>query len=145
MKTKEIIRYSPEMDQLCSLVRALVAEGDFEECLEPICQGMEAHPHAPQPHNLLGIVLERKGEHALAMKHFRAAWALDPTYAPVSHNLNVYGTFFSQGKCAFDESDLPEDESNKIDIIYDDLGVGRVVSKKKRDYQEKSNSYSFRR
>ena len=50
-----------------------------------------------------------KGEQmaALAMKHFRAALALDPTYEPASYNLEQYGTMTLEEKhCAFDEEDL---------------------------------------
>lgn len=118
------------LDELCASVRARVGESDYETCVFEICQAMEAHPHAPEPHNLLGIVLERMGDHLGAMKHFRAAWALDPTYLPASHNLNTYGTFFGGGACAFDESDLPRSHSNNIQIVYDERGVGRVVRKR---------------
>lgn len=53
---------------------------------------MSKYPHAPQTHNLMGIILEKKEEHAAAMKHFRAALALDPTYYPAKHNLDMYGS-----------------------------------------------------
>lgn len=128
---------------LCNLVRKLVSVGDYESCIEPICSAMESNPHAPEPHNLMGIVLEKQGDHTTAMKHFRAAWALDPSYKPANHNLNTYGTFFSKGHCAFDESDLTPTENNntkfitgenpvnrmiiKTQIMYDDYGIGHVV------------------
>lgn len=43
--------------------------------------------HAPEAHNLLGIYEEMTGDASLARKHFRAAYALDPTYKPASRNL----------------------------------------------------------
>lgn len=106
MKRKNLPLNSNELDQLCQLIKALVEERKYDDCIPAICQAMVRHPHAPQPHNLLGIVLERMGDHLSAMRHFRAAWALDPHYLPASHNLNTYGTFFSDGGCAFDESDV---------------------------------------
>lgn len=127
------------LQQLCTSVRALVDAQQYEHCMSAICQAMEDYPHAPQPHNLMGIVLEKKGDHLSAMKHFRAAWALDPTYAPANHNLATYGTFFSSGGCAFDESDLPtacpeaqestEDgqTDSKIRKQYEARGMHRVV------------------
>ena len=40
---------------------------------------MAENPHGAVPHNLMGILLEKESNHVLAMKHFRAAYALDPT------------------------------------------------------------------
>lgn len=95
-----------ELATLCASVRDLATKRKYDACVKAICQAMERFPHAPHPHNLLGIILEKRGDHLTAMKHFRAAWALDPTYLPAQHNLNTYGTFYSSGICAFDESDV---------------------------------------
>lgn len=107
MRGNNINQSNEQLNNLCTSIRTFVSNGDYESCIAPICEAMRQNPHAPHPHNLLGIVLEKMGNHLEAMKHFRAAWALDPTYTPASHNLNTYGTFFSKGICAFDESDLP--------------------------------------
>lgn len=107
MKKANQIQQSIALEELCTSVRRLVLQGDYKACHKLICKAMKDYPHAPHPHNLLGIVLEKSGDHLLAMKHFRAAWALDATYAPANHNLQLYGTFFSSGSCAFDQSDLP--------------------------------------
>ena len=45
------------------------------------------NPDAPEPHNLLGILAELKGDDSIARKHYRAAYALDPTYKPACRNL----------------------------------------------------------
>ena len=42
---------------------------------------------APEPHNLLGIFYELTGDYQAARKHYRAAYALDPTYKPSCRNL----------------------------------------------------------
>lgn len=118
-----------ELDQLCMSVRAFVIDGAYETCIKLICQAMERHPHAPQPHNLMGIILEKVGDHSTAMKHFRAAWALDPTYLPATHNLNMYGAFVHNGDCAFDESDVPLASPYNMEIVYDERGIGRVVKR----------------
>lgn len=127
-----------ELQKLCALIRDLVLGRRYEECISPICQAMENYPHAPQPHNLLGIVLEKMGDHVTAMKHFRAAWALDPSYLPASHNLHTYGTFFSSGGCAFDESDIPPLPESNLEIVYDDRGIGHVLSKKRAKAMKKA-------
>lgn len=109
MKKKFLNQYFNESEKLCSTVKNLVANREYENCIAVIRAAMGENPDSPQPHNLLGIVLEKTGNHSAAMKHFRAAWALDPTYAPALHNLNTYGTFFTHGDCAFDENDLRRD------------------------------------
>ncbi|MDO4740403.1 MAG: hypothetical protein Q4A66_07020 [Eubacteriales bacterium] len=123
-----------ELEQLCASVRAFVIDGAYDSCMEPICRAMAHYPDAPQPHNLLGIVLEKTGDHAGAMKHFRAAWALDPTYRPANHNMHIYATFYSDGKCAFDESDVPPPPESTIEIVCDERGIGRIERKWKFEY-----------
>lgn len=120
-------RFPSELDSLCDKVRELVSKNDYEACIIAIQKAMGDYPHAPHPHNLMGIVLEKLGDHLTAMKHFRAAWALDPTYLPAGHNLEIYGTFFSNGSCAFDESDLPPPPVRRVETTYDD-GRARIVS-----------------
>lgn len=120
-----------ELDMLCVSVRAFISEGAYEACMESICKAMRRYPDAPHPHNLLGILLEKKGDHVTAMKHFRAAWALDPTYLPARQNLETYGTFYSYGTCAYDESDVPAVPPSNIEIIYDERGIGHAVYKNK--------------
>ena len=95
-----------ELSALCNRVRALARKGDHAECDRLIANAMSKYPHAPQPHNLMGILFEMKKNHISAMKHFRAAWALDPTYLPARHNLDTYASFQPSGQYAFDEKDL---------------------------------------
>lgn len=44
-------------------------------------------PQNPQPYNLLGMVFELQGEVLEAVKMYRAALAVDPTYQPAADNL----------------------------------------------------------
>ena len=91
---------------------------------------MKKFPHAPHPHNLIGLLLELQGDHPAAMKHFRAAWALDPAYVPARYNLDHFGTFFSGGSWAIDESDCPPaQKKDNYKIVYDKSGIGHVVRK----------------
>ena len=118
---------SGPLDHLCSLVRESVKLGDFEDCLHAIRNAMAEYPDAPQPHNLLGIVLEKQGNHPSAMRHFRAAWALDPTYLPAEENLKTYATFYSRGRSAYDESDCAGSEEKNCSVSYDAMGIGHVT------------------
>lgn len=131
MEQKEISGKAEELNRLCVTVRELISLQDYEKCESLIRSAMGKYPHAPQPHNLIGILLEKKGDHLTAMKHFRAAWALDPTYIPARQNLDCYGTFYSSSKCAYDESDCEvEEKSGKqssYKVEYDAHGVGHFV------------------
>lgn len=134
MKEKIIVEEKDVYKELCNEVKKLIDKGEFEGCYKLITEEMKNSPHAPHPHNLLGMLLENKGEHLLAMKHFRAAWALDPVYLPARHNLEVYGTFFSNGTGAFDEEDCPElEEKSKHIVKYDGNNIGHVDRRKKNE------------
>ena len=128
---QEMNTRSTQLQTLCAAVRKYAAARDYQKCAAMICKAMGEFPSAPQPHNLFGIVLEKEGDHVLAMKHFRAAYALDPTYTPARQNLEVYGTFYSCGKCAFDESDCPEEASSPYAARYDEKEIGHAVRREK--------------
>lgn len=86
-------------------VRNLVEERRYKDCYKLISEAMKSNPHAAEPHNLMGILMEREGRHTDAMKHFRASWGLDPTYLPARYNMEVFGKIFSFKKGAYDEKD----------------------------------------
>ena len=96
-----------EMSALCVSVKRLTVKGAYAECEKMIADAMGRYPHAPQPHNLMGVLFEMREDRASAMKHFRAAWSLDPTYIPARHNLDNFTSFHSVKKYVFDENDLP--------------------------------------
>lgn len=127
MKAQEFLQSKKELNALCAAVRACTLKGDDQACEALIFDAMAKYPHAPEPHNLIGIVLEKQGDHPMAMKHFRAAWALDPHYLPARQNLENFGTFFSSGTYAFDESDCPEKTYDDYTIERDARGIGHVI------------------
>lgn len=128
MKEQNMYKNGYNLRTLCNRVRDLIQIDKYEDCYELIVEEMKNSPHAPEPHNLMGMLLEQQGDHLLAMKHFRAAWNLDPTYLPARHNLEVYGTFFSKGTGAYDESDCPVlEENNSYTVEYDKNNIGHIV------------------
>jgi len=125
---REVSGEAMEFRELCCEVRVLVQRKDYAECERRISNAMAKCPHAPEPNNLLGILLEKQGYHLLAMKHFRAAWALDPSYRPARQNLDRYASFYAHEAAAYDESDLKEElPPRNIEIVYDELGIGYVI------------------
>ena len=118
-----------ELNALCAAIREYAQRGDLEKGEQLATEAMGKYPDAPQPHNLYGVLLEKKGDHCSAMKHFRAADALDPSYRPARQNLESFGTFFSHGRLAFDESDCPQELSCDYVVVRDARGIGHVVRK----------------
>jgi len=106
-----------ELQTLCDRARVLIKNQALVDCEKLIRDAMARYPHNPEPNNLLGILLEKQGDHVLAMKHFRAAWALDPTYRPARQNLESYSSFYSHEAVAYDESDcLPDPLLDRLEI-----------------------------
>ncbi|MDD4643360.1 MAG: hypothetical protein PHG99_07685 [Erysipelotrichaceae bacterium] len=116
MKDKEISSKEVELNELSLLIKNNYYLEKTQEYKAMIYEIMGKFPHPPQPHNLLGLLFEKEGNHIMAMKHFRAAYALDPTYLPVRHNLDKFGNFYNSGSCAFDESDCMQENSLINDI-----------------------------
>ena len=70
-----------------------IHQNEFKESYKIIMKALSENPNAPEPHNLLGIWYELKKNDDLARKHYRAAYALDPTYTPASENLERITTY----------------------------------------------------
>ncbi|MEG0900837.1 MAG: hypothetical protein RSG96_01855 [Clostridia bacterium] len=93
--TREQEKDMQVLDALCSHFREELRLRHEEECEREAVTAMLRFPHAPQPHNLMGVLMELRDNHLLAMRHFRAAWALDPTYRPARYNMECMSTFFA--------------------------------------------------
>lgn len=74
--------------------RQLMIQRKFEQCQKEIETAMAENPHCAIPHKLMWILLEKESNHVLAMKHFRAAYALDPTYVPARYNMEQYAQMY---------------------------------------------------
>lgn len=109
--------------------KELIARHEYKECATIIGKAMMDNPHSAIPHNLMGILMEEQRNHILAMKHFRAAYALDPTYIPARYNMERYGEFYATGKCAYTEEDCPVKGDSQFKIEYDEHQVGHLVRK----------------
>ena len=100
------INKDEDLIKLIKDTRVEIKDEEYDKCEKMLYQAMSAFPHAPEPHNLLGILLEKKGDHLMAMRHFRAASELDPTYSPARVNLSTYGAMAHESIFAYDESDI---------------------------------------
>ncbi len=128
MKQYDMADYPQELSDLCSQIRQLLRVKNFQKSDELLREAMGEYPHAPHTHNLFGLLLESLGDHLTAMKHFRAASALDPTYIPARINMRHFASFYPAGRWAFDESDcLEEQKQDNYKVEYDEHGIGRVI------------------
>lgn len=93
---------------------------------------MFENDHAPEPHNLLGILAETTGNLSLAGRHYRAAYDLDPTYKPAIRNLERITSFdYRVGNTNPDFGDKPEEkEIIRYIIEYDDQNIGHLRKKR---------------
>lgn len=107
----------------------------YSQAEENIKQAMVINPHSPIVHNLYGILEEFLMDDGLACKHYRAAYALDPTYKPAIRNLERITTFYSRcSKSSIDYGDQPEEEAeNLYEIIYDKGNIGHLVKKERSE------------
>lgn len=95
-----------DMVTLCREIKEDILTKKYRECEEMLARMMFLYPHAPEPHNFFGIILEKRGQHTLAMKHFRASADLDPTFTPAVMNLETFGSFYGDKKVfAYDRQD----------------------------------------
>ncbi|HEX3078701.1 MAG TPA: hypothetical protein VHQ24_17725 [Lachnospiraceae bacterium] len=90
---------------------------EMEKSYQRIMEAFTSNPNAPEPHNLLGIWYEIKNDSNLARKHYRAAYALDPSYKPASRNLERVCTFFSSDRSSIDYGDRSPEGSRKETIL----------------------------
>lgn len=108
--------------------RMLIEEHRFQECEKELKRYLADNPHSPIPHNLFGILMEIKNNHLLAMKHFRAAYALDPTYIPARMNMDG-NELMTKDEFAYKEEDCIKNDDSPFKLVYDRHHVGHIVRK----------------
>ena len=84
---------TPAFQSKVDSIVAALRKKDLSGLRENIAQAMAMDMDAPEPHNLLGIHCELTGDLQAARKHYRAAYALDPTYKPCCRNLERITSF----------------------------------------------------
>lgn len=73
--------------QLIKEARHGLHKSNKDAAYQIILHALMLNPNAPEPQNLLGIWYEQKNNADLARKHYRAAYALDPSYHPATSNI----------------------------------------------------------
>ena len=108
MKTNEL-----KFDQFSLSIKGAIQklkEEDIKASCDQIANAMVLNMSAPEPHNLMGILYEITGDDDKARKHYRAAYALDPTYTPACRNLERLVMFeWGPQKHDYDFGFMPEE------------------------------------
>lgn len=94
-----------ELSELIAKAKDLIGKREFEACEALLSTAMFQSPHSAVPHNLMGLLLEKERKHEEAMKHFRAANALDPAYGPARWNLEGFAEFYKTRTDAYFSTD----------------------------------------
>jgi DNA-binding NtrC family response regulator len=76
-----------DYDSSIQLAKRYVSRRQFNTAIEHVKQAIAADPSRPEAFNLLGALQEIMGERSNAVKNYRVAVNLDPTYKPAQENL----------------------------------------------------------
>lgn len=77
--------------QVPRLVQQKLANHELSQVEALIKQVFYDYPESPIPHNLMGLYWVDKRNEGQAVKHFRAAMALDSRYEPALQNIMMLG------------------------------------------------------
>jgi len=69
------------------LAKRCIGDRHFDAAIEHLRTAVSLEPGRPEAFNLLGVLLEIKGDRYEAQKNFRAAISMDPSYKPALDNL----------------------------------------------------------
>ncbi|MCE5188603.1 MAG: hypothetical protein LLF75_05420 [Eubacteriales bacterium] len=112
-----------ELGDLVATAKEMISRREFEACEALLSTAMFQSPHSAVPHNLMGLLLEKKRRHEDAMKHFRAAYALDPSYGPSRWNMDGFAECYKTradayftSDCDFSHLPAPYDKEKKTCI-----------------------------
>jgi DNA-binding NtrC family response regulator len=95
------------------LAKKCIGVQEFDAAQEHVRQAIAADSTKPEAFNLLGALIELRGDWLEALKQYRAALALDPTYKPADANLervasrHKKGLGISLGDSQNSEEELP--------------------------------------
>jgi DNA-binding response OmpR family regulator len=69
------------------LAKRCIGDRHFDAAIEHVRKAISLDPGRPEAFNLLGALMEIRGDRDEAQKNYRAALSLDPSYEPAIKNL----------------------------------------------------------
>jgi len=92
------------------LAKRCIQERHFDASIEHINKAIALDPTRPEAFNFLGAIMEIRGDWLDALKQYRAALSLDPTYEPARKNLYRATSFEKTGGITLDEGNKEDSE-----------------------------------
>ncbi|RJQ83615.1 MAG: response regulator [Desulfobacteraceae bacterium] len=83
---------------LIELAKRHITDREFAAARETARKAIAVDPGQPGAYNLLGALLEIKGDELEAQKFYRAALDIDPTYKPAQVNLDRVTSWYKFGR-----------------------------------------------
>ncbi|MBN2852833.1 MAG: response regulator [Clostridia bacterium] len=105
LEESEVISFNEvlEFAKLCILSK------DYQRAIDYLKKAVALDMNSPDPHNLLGVLAELKGDILSAQMHYRASLALDPTHKASKNNLERT----AQYNHVHEEADLGKSMTNE--------------------------------
>jgi DNA-binding response OmpR family regulator len=94
---------------LVEFAKRHIADRAFDQAEEAVRRAMATDPTHPEAFNLLGALFEIRGDWLEAMRLYRAALDLDPTYKPASVNVERVALHHRAGAIDLGASDAATD------------------------------------
>jgi DNA-binding response OmpR family regulator len=97
------------------LAKRCIGERHFDAAVEHVRKAISLDPSRPEAFNLLGALMEIRGDRIEAQKNYRAALSLDPSYEPAIKNLQRSTNFRWKmpGGMLLEEAKKEEKKENK--------------------------------
>ena len=113
---RETLLISEEADYntLFEISKRYITDRNYEKAREVIQKAIAKDPAKPQAYNLFGALLEINREVLEALKFYRAAINIDPTFKPARDNLDRAASFYRMGTIKLDVDKLDVDKKKKI-------------------------------
>jgi DNA-binding response OmpR family regulator len=80
---QKVVDYGSSLE----LAKRCVGDRHFDAAIEHVRKAISLDPGRPEAFNLLGALIEIRGDRIEAQKNYRAALSLDPSYEPAIKNL----------------------------------------------------------
>jgi len=75
------------LDEYLESARELLLQGKWARADSALRKAISISPRTAEPWNLMGVMLELQGLRLEALRMYRGALAVDPTYTPADSNL----------------------------------------------------------
>jgi len=99
--------------EFIELAKRHIADRIFAAARETVRKAIAADPSKPEAYNLLGALMEIKGDRLEAQKYYRAALDIDPVFKPARANLERTTSRDASGRIALGTGGAGKDDENE--------------------------------